>query len=175
MYPVDERDVVSGDLDGVPQSCTGAPSPCILSDERTLVLAYSFQEPEPEFDPKRIPLVGPNPVREPVALIRFQSYIAYMFGPPNDEAFSGHPLASRGLGPYSAVEVFDSSWVRQLERMNSVHRRHNPERFKVYRHFIFAFHDSTFECIAKNFDLNLRNGTRESILPEIQKMLKWIS
>lgn len=69
-----------------------------------------------------------------------------MFGPPNDEAFAGHPLADRGLNPYSVAEVQRSSWIRGLERMNSVHARHSRERFLEHkRHFVFAFHDSTFK------------------------------
>lgn len=46
-----------------------------------------------------------------------------------DEAFRGHPLASRGLHPYAAFRVEDSSWVRRLECMNAVHDSHDPERF----------------------------------------------
>ena len=35
-----------------------------------------------------------------------------------DEAFSGHPLAERGLQPYSTFEVLDSSWIRGLMKRN---------------------------------------------------------
>jgi hypothetical protein len=47
---------------------------------------------------------------------------AHTFGPSNDEAFSGHPLAARGLTPYGAFKIENSSWVRHLERMNSATR-----------------------------------------------------
>ena len=83
-----------------------------------------------------------------------------MFGPPNDETFSGHPLADRGLHPYAVFEVRDSSWIRKLERMNSVHHRHNRERFlEGLRHFVFAFHDSTFECVAHGFEVEVFRGS----------------
>jgi hypothetical protein len=81
-----------------------------------------------------------------------------MFGSPNDEAFHGHPLAERGLGPYGAYRVEDSSWIRRLERMNSVHPRHDPERFRALTHCVLSFHDSTFECVAE--------GVRFSLVPE---------
>ena len=81
-----------------------------------------------------------------------------MFGPPNDEAFVGHPLASRGLGPYRAYRIERSSWLRRLERMNSVHPYHDPERFWTLTHFVFAFHDSTFECIAQSFSIEVVPG-----------------
>ena len=57
-----------------------------------------------------------------------------MFGPPNDEAFSGHPLASRGLHPYGAFKIENSSWIRHLEKMNSVHPNHHPERYFKLQH-----------------------------------------
>jgi hypothetical protein len=58
-------------------------------------------------------------------------------------------LASRGLGYYGIFEVVGSSWVRELEEMNRVHPNHNPRRFDKLRHFIFMFHDNTFEVIAE--------------------------
>ena len=42
---------------------------------------------------------------------------------------------------------------RQLERMNSVHALHNPERFSRLVHFVFSFHDSTFECVADDVEI----------------------
>src|SRR5262249_17748356 len=73
---------------------------------------------------------------------------AHYFGPPNDEALSGHPLYRKGLRHYGVCEVKNSSWVRALERMNRVHPSHHPRMFSRYRHFVFTFHDTTFECIA---------------------------
>jgi hypothetical protein len=37
--------------------------------------------------------------------------------------------------------------------MNRVHSRHDPERFAEYRHFIFALHDRTFECVANTIEV----------------------
>jgi hypothetical protein len=70
---------------------------------------------------------------------------------PNDEAFSGYPLADRGLMPYGAYRIERSSWVRRLERMNRVHENHRAERFDRLTHFVLTFHDSTFECVAERF------------------------
>jgi hypothetical protein len=89
-----------------------------------------------------------------------------MFGPPNDEAFSGHPLAARGLKPYSVFEIEKSSWLRALVRMNSVHPYHKVERFADLRHWVFSFHDTTFECIASSFDIVLARGTPWSVLED---------
>ena len=63
-------------------------------------------------------------------------------------------------GTYARVH---SSWLRGLERMNSVHQYHTAARFAGFRHFIFAFHDSTFECIAKSYTCELRRGSVASV------------
>jgi len=50
---------------------------------------------------------------EKIAL-RFQHPYVHHFGPPNDEAFDGHPLAARRLEPYGAFRIEGSSWIRSL-------------------------------------------------------------
>ena len=155
MYLIDERDRVI-ELEDVPQSSVGAPFPLVLSDERTIVLGYRIRDASPACTDR------PG---ESLALVEFELYQSYMFGAPNDEAFSSHPLAARGLHPYAAFRIDDSSWVRQLERMNSVHPNHNPNKFQELKHFVFAFHDSTFECVAKGFRISEYEGTLEGLLP----------
>ena len=171
MYPVDERDRVI-ELKDVPQSSVGAPLPIVLSDEFKILLAYIAEESPPGWDGTTVRIVGADTSCESLALAEFEFYWSYMFGAPNDEAFCGHPLAARGLRPYGAFRIADSSWVRQLERMNSVHPRHNPDRFDELKHFVFAFHDSTFECVAKGFTISQHQGTLESLLPMMRRRLR---
>ena len=95
---------------------------------------------------------------EPAAIVRFTLPRASSFGPPNDEAFAGHPLAARGLEPYGAFEVKQPSWIRALERMNAVHANHEPEHFARFRHFVFTFHDTTFECVATGYACEIATG-----------------
>jgi hypothetical protein len=71
----------------------------------------------------------------------------------NDEALQGHPLWGRGLRHSGTYRVESSSLVRKLERMNSVHPQHDPKGFEKRTHFIFTFHDSTFECVAESFEV----------------------
>ena len=118
-------------------------------------------------------VVGPDTEDEQVALVRFKSNYTYMFGPPNDEAFAGHPLASRGLRPNGAYEVVHSSWIRVLERMNSVHQYHRAESFWSRRHIILSFHDSTFECVCSDFDVRTAVGSMRSIVPHAVALLEW--
>jgi hypothetical protein len=72
-------------------------------------------------------VVDPATSHAPVALLRFEGCLTHMLGPPNDEDFAGHPLAGRGLKPYTAFRVENSSWLRCLERMNRAHPYHRAE------------------------------------------------
>jgi len=159
MYDVDGRDRVT-ELAGVPQSSVGTPTPLVVGDENRVVLAYYVEVTEPSRD--RV---------NDIAIVRFTLCYAHMFGPPNDEAFAGHPLASRGLRRYGASEVSDSSWIRRLEKMNSVHPCHRPDAFWQRRHLVFAFHDSTFECVCDAFEVSLARGPIRSLAVEMMKFL----
>ncbi|MPZ32846.1 MAG: hypothetical protein GEV13_17940 [Rhodospirillales bacterium] len=138
MYTVDRHDRVE-ELKDLPQQSGGAPVPLLLAEDSELVLAYLTSSSSDE-----------------VAIVEFDLVAAHYFGPPNDEALSGHPLYKKGLRAYGAYEVKNSSWIRALERMNRVHPNHRPTMYSRDRHFIFAFHDTAFECVAHG----IRNVTR---------------
>jgi hypothetical protein len=140
VYTIDEQDSVV-ELPGVPQSDPGATCPIVVADEQHIVVSYSLPCESPD-----------DRTRMPLGLVRFHRPRFHLFGSPNDEALAGHPLAGRGLRSYGAFRVDRSSLVRRLERMNSVHDRHNPERFVRLLHYIFTFHDSTFECVAESLE-----------------------
>lgn len=172
MYDVDDRDQVTR-LAGVPLACSGAPIPLVLSDGSTVVLAYYLRRTPQDWDGSWARIVGPTTEGEPVAIVRFERCYAHYFGMPNDEAFEGHPLASRGLEPYGAFEIQRSSWIRRLERMNSVHHLHSAKEYETLRHLIFAFHDETFECVCKGFDVALATGSIAGLVPEMTKRFRW--
>ena len=93
----------------------------------------------------------------------------HLFGPPNEDAISGHPLSSRGLYAGGVFRVDQSSLVRELGRMNSVYSGHDPKVFDTFSHFIFTFHDSTFECVAESMDCSIENvGLDEEQLRTLQ-------
>jgi hypothetical protein len=79
-------------------------------------------------------------------VIEIERCSATKFGYPNDEALGGHPLFSCGLGFYGVFEVLGSSWIEQMTAQNRVCFPKTED--STNRHFIFTFHDSTFECIA---------------------------
>lgn len=162
MYTIDHLDTVI-DLTNVPQSCTGAPCPLILCGDSFLHLAYFLNEPLEDWDghPRS---VGENTPGKLCALVRFKFPASHMFGSPNDECIPGHPLAKRGLQYYSVSEVNNSSWIRALARMNEGHPRHSAKPYAGYKHFIFAFHDNVFECVARDFELSTHRGSVSDVL-----------
>ena len=133
----------------IPTPDVGAPTPVVFSDESTVAVAFRTSDSS-------------------VAITRFPNFAAYSFGQPNDEALAGHPLADRGLEPYGSFVVPNSSWIHALERQNSVHPNHDPSRYSTLTHFIIAFHDSTFECVAEAPDISLHRLEFEAIWPELQ-------
>jgi len=142
----------------------------LIAGEHSLRLAYYLEEGRlaPEWANAVIRPPAVNDSDDLCAVIHFEQPYAHMFGPPNDEAVGGHPLADRGLSPYAVFEVEHSSWVRGLERMNSVHPYHRPERFETFKHYIFAFHDTTFECVAESFGVSLHRGSVWRVLGAAQ-------
>jgi hypothetical protein len=137
-----------------------------VTDDGTLQLAYFLSEAD------SVPHTGSSTAaQDPIAVITFRHKRAVLFGAPNDESLAGHPLASRGLQHYVAAEVLGSSWVRSLEHMNRVHPRHSLALFEGLRHFIFPFHDSTFECLAEGYSIKTITGTMEGALAEMSAAL----
>ena len=144
MYAIDDLDTVI-ELSKVPRPEPGAPNPIVFADDHKLVLSYW------------IPDESPDRSTAPMAFVRFGRKHLHLFGPPNDEALTGHPLSGRGLFSYGVFRVDHSSLVRNLERMNSVHRHHDPKRFEALSHYIFTFHDSTFECVAESLEATVEH------------------
>lgn len=172
MYEVDDKDQVI-ELTDVPQSSVGAPSPILLVGEHDAFLTYYLQDVPEGWDGTSVRMVGTDTEGEPVAVVKFKYCYGHMFGPPNDEAFSGHPLAERGLGPYGVFEIRNSSWVRKLEKMNAVHPYHDKHRFmENKKHFIFSFHDTTFECVAEEFTVEVSTGSVKSMVPHMLESVR---
>lgn len=167
MYEVDTKDRVI-EVDA-PQSSVGAPLPVVVASESGLLLAYLAEVSDPEWDGTSVRVVDAQ-ANEPVVRVDFDSPKAHFFGPPNDEAFSGHPLAARGLHPYGVFRIEQSSWIRKLERMNRVHPHHNAERFDELLHFVFAFHDSTFECLARGFNTQVVSGPLSAVARDMARL-----
>lgn len=84
--------------------------------------------------------------------LKFKSVLQFTFGYPNEEAIEGHRYYALGLLPFKFVEVQDSEIIKNIIKANRVHQYHKDELFKEWRHFVFPFHDTTLEVIAKFYE-----------------------
>ena len=164
-YTPDARDRVVW-LADAPPSDEGAALPVVLASEFRLFLLYLT--PDAASDRGGSPrIVSADTDDMSVAVVEFLQPYAHLFGPPNDEAIIGHPLAARGLHPCGRFTVEDSSWLRALERTDAVHERYHPERFRLLTHYVFTFRDSTFECAANDLAVTVRRGSLRGVVAEV--------
>jgi hypothetical protein len=161
------REDLLEEITDFPLSSIGAPIPVVLSDELQTFLCYYVENLPEGWDGTAVTSVGADTVDEAVAIVTFKACKVHKFGPPNDEAISGHPLYKKGLKPYRVFKVLSSSWIAELEKINSVHPYHDKKRFDGLSHFIFGFKDSTFECVAETAAFEVRAGSMRQIVQEL--------
>jgi len=99
------------------------------------------------------------------AIVEFKGCLISKFGHPNDEAAMGIPKYKDLEVAYGICEVKGSSWIRDLEKDNN-HSFPNTN-YSSFRHFLIFFHDSTFECIAKDIKLNISEQPYSEIIGEL--------
>lgn len=143
----------------------GASVPVILSNENKVTLLYYYYKiiENGAIFPKERNIMED----EGVATLTFNGAIIYKSGYPNDEVIASHPYYPFGLSLYKMFEVINSDWVDAIEKMNRIHRLHNPERFKSLKHYIITFKDLTFECIAKSVEISFTQKTMNEVLNDI--------
>jgi hypothetical protein len=144
---------------------TGAPLPHVLSSGLRTYLIYLVRKPDPNWDGSYATAVVPAAlIKRTIAVVEFERCILYKFGAPNDEVLAGHPLHGKGLVAYGAHTVERSRWISEQERLNGVHPQHDPESWKRFRHYLLAFHDETFECIATAHSVKETDSTLAEVL-----------
>lgn len=75
---------------------------------------------------------------------------ATTFGPPGED---GHALEGSGWEAYKALRVIDSLWLAKMAGPAS-----------GLSHFLFSFHDSTFECLADSCETSRFTGSMSEAL-----------
>lgn len=145
-------------LGDIPHPSVDAPRPIIVAGEDHLFVLYLLQSvPEGWYD-TWVKIISPDAHGEPFALIVFHHPLLYCRGIPDDEALHGHPLYKRGLRPNGAFEIQNSSWQEVLMKMSPLQAAHRSESYHRYRHFVLAFQDTTFECLAETYSIRLGRG-----------------
>lgn len=144
---------------------TGAPLPHVICDDGRTFLVFLVSTIDPHWDGTYATVKDPaDTAPEPLALVEFRRCVSVKLGAPNDEVLSGHPLDGRGLEPYTAQVVVNSPWLAELQRINSVHPGYRPERWTRLNHYVFWFHDSTFECVAEGWSVEVHHESFANML-----------
>ena len=149
----------------------GAPLPHLLRSEHRTFLIFVVLQPDPAWDGTYVTVRDPaSGTEELLAVVEFTCSSVRM-GVPNDEVHEGHPLYGRGLCGYTAQKVENSRWLAEAERINSVHRCYNPASWRELSHYVFWFHDSTFECLARGYTVELHRDTFSSVVSLVCRRL----
>jgi hypothetical protein len=69
------------------------------------------------------------------------------------------------------MAVENSTWLKELEKINSIHDAHNLESWRGLKHYILPFHDSTFECVARGFKVETFQLPLSDLLSDVCKRL----
>jgi hypothetical protein len=150
----------------------GAPLPHLLKNDQRAFLMFLVKSVDPNWDGTYATVKDPgSQEKESLALVEFKHCIAAKLGSPNDEVFHGHPLAGKGLDGYTAQLVRNSRWLAELQKINSVHAGYRPDAWQQRNHYIFWFHDSTFECIAESYAVELYDCSILELLVEACRRL----
>jgi hypothetical protein len=87
--------------------------------------------------------------QDQIAVLEIPLCSFLVYGAPNDETLSGHPLYGNGLQFYAAHKVQNSKLLEQLESRNSAHPSHNRAAYLAGRsHYIITFQDATLEFVS---------------------------
>lgn len=150
----------------------GCPLPHLLCNDYRALLAFIVREPKRGRDGSSVEIVSPtDEIARPLALVEFAPCFVAKLGAPNDEVLDGHPLQGRGLESYTAQKVVNSRWLAEIEAINKVHHCYNPATWRERNHYVFWFHDTTFECIAKSFEVEVYQESVASMLSRMCQRL----
>jgi hypothetical protein len=151
------------------QWAIGTPVPHLIIMDNQTFLLFLLRNTQLQRDGFHASIA--NPAAEHLATVEFKGCASAKMGAPNDEVFQGHPLYGKGLVAYRPLRVLNSTWIRELEAINSVHRQFKTDHWNTFSHYIFGFHDCTFECVAQSFIVQTATVTIPSALAAICQRL----
>ena len=136
--------------------CAGAPCPIVLAGDHSLTLLY----------------YGTKDESDQVWIVSFHRPHAHMFSGINDESLSGHRLYGKGLEFYSAHVVDNSSWLKEIRSIHSVHNHYRAENWSKTKHYVLCFHDNLIEVLAEGYTTTERSGSPAQVLKDIIGQVK---
>ena len=137
----------------------------LLQSEYSCYLTFNAQK---ETD-KASPYGGFYTEDAGTAVIEFAGCLITKFGHPNDEAACGIPKYKDIEIAYGICIVKNSEWIKEIEQLNSY--QFPGTSYSDFRHFLIFFHDSTFECIARDINLSIPDKPYSEIITEITRKI----
>ncbi len=155
-------------IDIGPRWDVGAPLPHLISNGSRAFIVCLASQPDRDWDGTYVTMVSPADASAvPFVVIELWGCQNIRFGGPNDEAMHGHPLHGKGLVGYQAHEVFNSAWIEDAIKVNSVHPSHSDLPFRKLHHYALLFHDEMLEALASGITAQLVSGTIRGILQHL--------
>lgn len=150
----------------------GAPCPHVISNGYKTYLIYYIGTGNSNWNETEVDVkIIDSKSDDFVALVSFNWCYSFRFGGINDEVLNGHPLYEHGLEAYEMHLIENSSWIKDQQKINSVHTNFSQKRWNQRKHYIFTFHDDIFECIANDYKIQVFKGSLKDIALLANKML----
>lgn len=151
---------------------TGAPLPHLFTNNYRVFLTFYLAIHDPTWDGSYVVVKHPgDESAASLALVEFLGCQVARLGTPNEDVFRGHYLHGRGQESYTAQLVRNSPWIAELRSIHSVHERFRASDWGDLKHYVFWFHDSTFECIARDYRLELHETSMLNLAHEVLRRL----
>ena len=136
--------------DVFPEIMVGAPTPMALADEHVVYLSYYDTEGE-------------------VALVRFEHCFEFKLGMPGEDQIHKSPYSGLDLINFKPHIVENSPWINELESRYKVISGFSRNE-RIYVHYVFAFHDRTFECISSGY--TVKKVPEKTVLEALSSVVK---
>jgi hypothetical protein len=152
-----DQDIVEV-VEGFPRQAGGAPAPTVIGTDGCDALCYYV-----DFDESGTldqPISISNDSTGQIAVVTFKYCFLYKFGYPNDEGLPEHSLYESGVQYYQLHRIRNSSWIAELASKSTL-------TWSEDCHYIFTFHDSTFECIGRGIKFEVRPGTMRQVVSSL--------
>jgi hypothetical protein len=121
------------------------------------------------------PMTPTEPVSLTYAVVEFLRPVSHRSGSPAEDEQFRHYLCGKGQEIYRAQTVENSPWLREMIDMWKVNSEHDTSNQEYYRqhikHYIFWFHDSTFECLARDYEIHTYHDAINAVVEKIIKRL----
>jgi hypothetical protein len=100
------------------------------------------------------------------AVVQLVGCAARIFSYSTDMGDDGRPYSFFDLKAGGIYEIVDSTWLLKVEE-ETFGRAAGKKQFKLLRHYVFTFRDTTFQCIAEGLKPKVSTEPLGDILADL--------